>query len=106
MFALIKVIGDDIEKGNDTIILQQEFKIFQDILDVLGFTRQYILRFGAKGGQSGNTLDALIKYIVDSRNEERKNKNFQKSDEIRDYLNSIGIEINDGPDGTTWKLRD
>ncbi|MFX0102280.1 MAG: cysteine--tRNA ligase [Candidatus Hodarchaeota archaeon] len=106
MFALIKLVGEDIEKGVDITILQQEYRIFQEILNVLGFTRQYVLRFGTKVGKSGDTLDALIKYVVDTRDEERIKKNFQKSDEIRDFLNSIGVEISDGPEGTTWKLRE
>ena len=30
-------------------------------------------------------------------------KNYQKSDQIRDELKSLGVEIEDTPDGTTWR---
>ena len=30
-------------------------------------------------------------------------KNYQKSDQIRDELKSLGVEIEDTPDGTIWR---
>jgi cysteinyl-tRNA synthetase len=48
--------------------------------------------------------DAAIEVKVAERNEARKQKNFKKADEIRRYLASHGIIIEDKPDGTSrWK---
>ena len=34
--------------------------------------------------------------------EARKAKNWAESDRIRDLLKGMGVEIKDGPQGTTW----
>jgi len=53
---------------------------------------------------SGNTLsDADIDALIDERTQARANKDFARSDEIRDELSAQGILLEDGPDGTTWK---
>jgi cysteinyl-tRNA synthetase len=48
--------------------------------------------------------DTEIQLKVDERNEARKQKDFKKADEIRQFLASHGIVIEDKPDGTSrWK---
>ena len=46
---------------------------------------------------TGNLIELLIKVRADAR----KEKNFKLSDEIRDSLKELGIEIQDNKDGTT-----
>jgi len=49
-------------------------------------------------------LDTEIQLKVDERNEARKQKDFKKADEIRQFLAYRGIVIEDKPDGTSrWK---
>jgi cysteinyl-tRNA synthetase len=48
--------------------------------------------------------DTEVQLKVDERNEARKQKDFKKADEIRQFLASRGIVIEDKPDGTSrWK---
>jgi cysteinyl-tRNA synthetase len=48
--------------------------------------------------------DVEIENSLRDRNEARKQKNFKKADEIRRFLSSHGIVIEDKPDGTSrWK---
>jgi cysteinyl-tRNA synthetase len=48
--------------------------------------------------------DTEVQLKVDERDEARKQKNFKKADEIRQFLASHGIVIEDKPDGTSrWK---
>lgn len=47
------------------------------------------------------TDDYIIK-LIDERNEARNNKDFTRSDEIRDELISLNIEIQDSPEGTKF----
>jgi cysteinyl-tRNA synthetase len=65
--------------------------------DVLG------LRWAApaEGGDAA-ARDRVIQLLVDLRNEARKAKNFTLSDQVRDRLAAIGVQLRDGPDGTTW----
>tara|TARA_B100001564_G_C20645043_1_gene674027 strand:- start:251 stop:1639 length:1389 start_codon:yes stop_codon:yes gene_type:complete len=46
---------------------------------------------------------ANIEKLVNERNAFRNEKNYQKSDQIRDELKSLGVEIEDTPDGTIWR---
>ena len=44
-----------------------------------------------------------IEQMIEERNNCRNNKNFEQADKIRDELKSMGIEIEDTPDGTIWR---
>ncbi|WP_444979748.1 CysS/YqeB C-terminal domain-containing protein, partial [Lactobacillus nasalidis] len=46
--------------------------------------------------------DAVIEDLVAQRAEARKNKNWAKSDEIRDKLKEMGVVLKDTPQGTRW----
>ena len=46
-----------------------------------------------------------IEKLVQERNDARKNKNFQRSDEIRDLLLKEEIIIEDTKDGTRWRKK-
>ena len=43
--------------------------------------------------------------LIEARNAARKAKNFKEADRIRDELKSMGVEIEDTKDGTTWKVK-
>ncbi|WP_018675118.1 cysteine--tRNA ligase [Riemerella columbina] len=49
-------------------------------------------------------LDQAMQILIDLRNQARKAKNWELSDQIRDQLLSHGIELKDGKDGTTYSL--
>jgi cysteinyl-tRNA synthetase len=48
-------------------------------------------------------LDAEIERLIEERNQARKDKDFARSDEIRDELKAKGIELLDTAQGTRWK---
>ena len=49
-------------------------------------------------------LDSALQVLIDLRNQARKVKNFELSDQIRDRLLEQGIELKDGREGTTYKI--
>jgi len=49
--------------------------------------------------------DSEIENLIKERNLARNNKNFKKSDEIRDLLNDKGVVIEDSQNKTTWKYK-
>ncbi|MGE3182376.1 MAG: DALR domain-containing protein, partial [Phycisphaerae bacterium] len=51
--------------------------------------------------ETGNA-DGVIQILADLRNQARKDKNFALSDQIRNRLTEIDIELRDTPDGTKW----
>ena len=46
-----------------------------------------------------------VEDLINQRSKAKDSKNFDLADEIRNKLSDLGIEIKDGPDGTTWKLK-
>ena len=54
-------------------------------------------------GESGK-LEGVVQVLVDIRNKARADRDFETSDQIRDALDSLGIQLKDGKEGTTFRL--
>lgn len=66
------------------------------VFDILGIQNE---------NETNNTtekLEGTVALLISMRNEARANKNFSLSDQIRDQLLAIGIQLKDGKDGTTF----
>ena len=48
-------------------------------------------------------LDEEIEQLIEERNQARSNRDFARSDEIRDLLKEKGILLEDTPQGTRWR---
>ncbi|NIM04275.1 MAG: cysteine--tRNA ligase [Armatimonadetes bacterium] len=48
---------------------------------------------------------SLVDLLVEVRNQAREARNFEMSDTIRARLTDLGIILEDGPQGTTWRRR-
>ncbi|OEF97959.1 cysteine--tRNA ligase [Desulfuribacillus alkaliarsenatis] len=53
--------------------------------------------------QQATAMEADIEALIQERQQARKNKNFQRADEIRDQLLEQGIVLEDTPQGVRWK---
>lgn len=73
-------------------VLDQALEVLEQIMLVFGITLQ------AEG-----ILDDDIQTLIDERIQARKDKDFARSDEIRDYLKEQGIILDDTPQGTRWR---
>jgi cysteinyl-tRNA synthetase len=59
--------------------------------------------FGLKDEDSSNTeLNDVLEMVIDIRKSAKENKDYATSDKIRIGLQSIGIQLKDSKDGTTW----
>lgn len=94
---LINLVADKKETITeaDKQALKENFAIvFNDIL-------------GMKNEQADNSMhivDSLMQVILSLRKEARANKDWAKSDMIRDELAKAGIVIKDGKDGASWTM--
>jgi cysteinyl-tRNA synthetase len=55
--------------------------------------------------QDTEKLEGVMAMLIDMRLEARANKNFALSDQIRDQLLALGIQLKDGKDGTTFTVQ-
>jgi cysteinyl-tRNA synthetase len=71
-----------------------------------GALRKYDEILGVIGIEAAPDIDAdEIKRLIEERAAVRKDKNFARSDEIRDALLARGIVLEDTPHGTKWKRK-
>ncbi|WP_301110057.1 cysteine--tRNA ligase [Sporosarcina sp.] len=82
-----------LEKNTDRHVLQKFIETFDQLMGVLG------LPFVSTEELVDEKVDALIQ----ERLEARKNRDFARSDEIRDELKAEGIVLEDTAQGTRWK---
>ena len=54
--------------------------------------------------QTVDVDESEIRVLIDQRNQARKYRDFATADRIRDELAERGIELRDGPEGTTWEV--
>ncbi len=84
-------------------VLEQVDNIYHELGgDVLG-----VLRDPATGGNSNGSAEreaALVEMMIGLRNDARKAKDFARADEIRKRLTDIGVTLEDGPKGTSWRV--
>lgn len=73
--------------------LQKTFRTF--LIDIFG------LREEKEGDHS--KLDGVMHLVIDIRKDARAKKDFATSDKIRDALQSVGIQLKDSKEGTSWE---
>ena len=55
------------------------------------------------GHGEGDMPAAEIEALIKQRNAAKAQRDFDRADAIRNQLQSVGISIQDGRDGTTWR---
>lgn len=93
VYELAKWLNQYIEKEEvSAAVLQEGLEILMQLLAVFGITFE-----------TAELLDEEVDQLIAERNQARKDKNFARSDEIRDQLKDQGIILEDTPQGTRWR---
>ena len=72
---------------------------------VLEAIKKFDAVLGIFGEEVTEMLDADIEVLIEERQDARRNRNFARSDEIRDELAAKGIILEDTKDGVRWKRK-
>ncbi|BCG10426.1 cysteine--tRNA ligase [Buttiauxella agrestis] len=72
---------------------------------VLGLLEQDPETFLQGGAQSDDSEVAEIEALIKQRNDARQSKDWALADQARDRLNEMGIVLEDGAQGTTWRRK-
>jgi cysteinyl-tRNA synthetase len=79
--------------------------LMRELADVIGILHQDPEAF-LKGDASGNDDEvAEIEALIKLRNDSRASKDWANADMARDKLTEMGIVLEDGPEGTTWRRK-
>ncbi len=103
------IYAPNIKLNEDLLKLLGKVKeFFIDISKILGLfsiaPEDFILNERKKFLKKNNLDEEFVNEKISQREKFRKNKEFEKADEIRDELSSLGIQLEDTPDGTIWKF--
>ena len=49
-------------------------------------------------------VDGLVRLLIDMRQEARRTRDWARADTIRDHLAGLGVVLEDGAEGTRWRL--
>lgn len=82
-----------LEKNTETEVLTSFIATFEELMDVLGLNL----------GDENDLLDEDVEVLIEERLEARRNREFSRSDEIRDELKDKGILLEDTAQGTRWR---
>lgn len=91
-----------LKEGKETLVqtdlemLAKHMNIF--VYDVLGLEKS------TTADTNTGKLEGVVNLLIAMRNEARANKNFALSDQIRDQLSALGIQIKDTKEGTTFSV--
>ncbi|WP_281298479.1 cysteine--tRNA ligase [Flavobacterium limnophilum] len=91
-------------KDNSAMLTAEDLKNFTKtmnafVFDVLGLKDEKAI------GNNNDKLEGVIHMLINMRMEARANKDFAMSDQIRDQLIALGIQLKDGKEGTTFSVQ-
>ena len=98
LFHLAREFNRTQDQSN-LILLKQ----LSSILGLLDQDPDQWLRQGTVSDHESSLSDEDIEKAIEERIQARKDKNYARSDEIRDTLLSKGVVLEDTPSGTTWR---
>ncbi|MBN1290167.1 MAG: cysteine--tRNA ligase [Actinobacteria bacterium] len=95
--------------GAKLVLLESE-RILEKLCGALGLFQSSPEVAGLPSAHAGRksetapTLDEMMELILEVRQRARERKDFESSDAIRDGLLKLGIQIEDGREGSRWRL--
>lgn len=90
VFELVRDVNGYLTEKSSKTMIEKCYQLFIELVGVLGLLQK---------NTEDDKLDDEILKLVEERQEARKNKNFNRADEIRDELKSRGIILEDTPQG-------
>ncbi|CUU23270.1 cysteinyl-tRNA synthetase [Duffyella gerundensis] len=77
----------------------------RQLAGIVGLLQQNAESFLQSGAQNSNDEVAEIEALIKMRNDARQSKDWAQADVARDKLNALGIILEDGPQGTSWRRK-
>ena len=100
LFEAVKVINQ-IKENNASLTADDlaEFKqtLSELVFDVLGLMNE-------NSQDNSEKINGVVELLIKLRKEARENKDWALSDQIRDELIELGIQLKDGKEGTTFSV--
>ena len=96
LFELVRAINHARDNGTGPEALAEAQSLILEFTSIMGLTLEHS---GAGAGEAAPFVDLLIEVRTELRNQ----KLWALTDKIRDTLAELGVMIEDGKEGTTWR---
>ena len=102
IFTFVREINTHTPEVGGAAVLRETYATLIELVEILGVN---LSSTGAsEGGAFAETLRGVVEFLLELREDARKNKDYTTSDKIRDRLAELGVEVTDTKDGPTWKI--
>lgn len=95
IFELVRFANTNANNESSDAFLDELLKLLGELTGVLGILTK-----------EKKMLDSQVEALIEERQKARAEKNYKRSDEIRDELISKGIKLDDTPQGVKWSYID
>jgi cysteinyl-tRNA synthetase len=103
MFDLVALAYDQISMNAASETLTAIDNMFMKLGgDVLGIIKE---RYTEQGQANTETLDKIVKVLIEQRNTARQKKDFAAADALRKKLEEAGVVLEDTPGETVWRFK-
>lgn len=101
LFDAVRLVNSS--KDGKLSLTEEDVKYLQILFDkiaggVLGLVDETV------AGDNSDVLEGVMEMLLQIRKEAKEQKDFAKSDAIRDNLSNLGITVKDTKDGTQWSM--
>jgi len=98
IFDLVRSINHSRDAGVNATPLEEAQNVVRELMEVFGLHPERPITEGGKAAP-------LVDLIIEVRREMRKQKQWELSDLIRQRLIDLGVILEDGKEGTTWRWK-
>jgi cysteinyl-tRNA synthetase len=102
LFEAVKYIHQ-LKEGKETLS-SEDLEVFKSTINAFVFDVLALEDTGATADANTDKLSGALDLLIKLRTEARANKDFATSDQIRDALLDMGVQLKDGREGTTYSV--
>lgn len=95
IYELVKLANSNLKEKSSKELVEYIYNSLMKLANVIGILYKE---------DKEESLDEQVEKLIAERQEARKNKNFQRADEIRDELKEMGITLKDTREGVEWSI--
>ena len=106
---LVEALSDDLNTPAAMSVLHELTALARKSAEGRASLRRALTFMGLLGDERFSDFavgidSAAVDRVIAARNAARKAKDFAEADRLRGELKSMGVEIEDGPQGTSWRM--
>jgi len=88
---------------NSSIDLSE--KVFNELKATFNGFIEDVFGLVSENKNDNGVLDGALELLINMRKEAKQNKDYALSDQIRDKLSELGVQLKDSKEGTTYTIK-